>query len=93
MRLRASPLQPAASRKGGDSFRPTRKKESPMLRFLLPALLLIPLAHARDLEIYWIDVEGGASTLIISPSGESMLIDTGWTQDGRDALEMWGLAV
>ncbi len=40
-------------------------------------------AQPRNLEIYWIDVEGGASTLIVSPSGESMLIDTGW--EARDA--------
>jgi competence protein ComEC len=58
-----------------------------MLRFLLFTMLLIPVASAqgRNVEIYWIDVEGGASTLIISPSGESMLIDTGWAVGGRDA--------
>jgi len=31
----------------------------------------------RRLDIYWIDVEGGAATLIITPAGESILIDTG----------------
>ena len=36
--------------------------------------------------MYFIDVEGGQSTLIVSPSGASMLIDTGWRGfDGRDA--------
>jgi competence protein ComEC len=34
-------------------------------------------AQARNLEIYWIDVEGGASTLIVTPSGQSLLVDTG----------------
>jgi competence protein ComEC len=29
------------------------------------------------LEIYWIDVEGGAATLIVTPQGESVLVDTG----------------
>ena len=29
------------------------------------------------LEIYWIDVEGGAATLVVTPQGESILIDTG----------------
>jgi competence protein ComEC len=29
------------------------------------------------LDIYWIDVEGGAATLIVTPLGESVLIDTG----------------
>jgi competence protein ComEC len=29
-------------------------------------------------RIYWIDAEGGAATLLISPSNESLLMDTGW---------------
>ncbi len=29
------------------------------------------------LDIYWIDVEGGAATLIVTPMGEAVLIDTG----------------
>jgi len=38
------------------------------------------------LRIYFIDVEGGQATLIVSPSGQSLLIDTGWRgYDGRDA--------
>jgi len=38
-----------------------------MLRFLLPALVLVSSgvldAQSRSLELYWIDVEGGAATL------------------------------
>lgn len=30
-----------------------------------------------DLQVYFIDVEGGQSTLFVMPSGESMLVDTG----------------
>src|SRR5207237_370474 len=37
-----------------------------------------PLATARDLEIYVVDVEGGKSVLLVSPSGQSMLFDAGW---------------
>ena len=41
---------------------------------------------AETLDIYVIDVEGGEATLFVSPSGESMLVDTGWPGfDGRDA--------
>jgi competence protein ComEC len=43
------------------------------------------LAQQKHLDIYWIDVEGGAATLIVSPSGESLLYDSGWEVDGRDA--------
>ncbi len=32
----------------------------------------------RGLDIYFIDVNGGAATLLVSPEGESVLIDTGW---------------
>lgn len=41
-------------------------------------------AGARELEVYWVDVEGGAATLIVTPAGESVLIDTG-NPGGRDA--------
>jgi competence protein ComEC len=35
-----------------------------------------PNAQSGKLSMYWIDTEGGAATLIVSPSGESLLIDT-----------------
>jgi len=39
-----------------------------------------------DLLIYSIDVEGGQSTLLVAPSGESLLVDAGWpANQGRDA--------
>lgn len=34
------------------------------------------------LEIYFIDVEGGQSTLIVTPDRHSLLIDTGWAGNG-----------
>ena len=62
----------------------------PLRRLLLAsAFLLMPLASVRadeprGLGITFIDVEGGASTLIVTPAGESVLIDCGWAGD-RDA--------
>src|SRR5688500_231381 len=42
-------------------------------------------AQPRPLDIYFIDVEGGQATLFVTPSGESMLIDTGHPgNDDRD---------
>ncbi|HEX4809856.1 MAG TPA: MBL fold metallo-hydrolase [Bryobacteraceae bacterium] len=35
-------------------------------------------AATKPLQIYFIDVEGGQSTLFVPPSGQSLLIDTGW---------------
>lgn len=34
-------------------------------------------AATRTLDIYWNDVEGGGATLIVTPAGESILIDSG----------------
>jgi competence protein ComEC len=40
----------------------------------------------KPLDIQFIDVEGGQATLIVSPSGESLLVDTGYPGfNGRDA--------
>jgi len=47
------------------------------------------LPAAKNLEIYAIDVEGGQATLIVSPSGESMVVDTGsGGNNKRDALRI-----
>jgi competence protein ComEC len=57
-------------------------------------ITVLPIAAAAqatrpvntDLTIYAIDVEGGQATLIVAPSGGSMLVDTGWgDNNGRDA--------
>src|SRR5216684_6849052 len=43
-------------------------------------VVALPAAQSRTskpLDIYVIDVEGGNATLFVSPSGESLLIDTG----------------
>ena len=47
-------------------------------------------ADAKPLEIYFVDVEGGAATLIVTPAGESLLVDTGnkREEDGRDSKRM-----
>lgn len=51
-------------------------------------ILLTPLTlpGAKTLDIYFIDVEGGAATLVVTPDKESLLMDAGWRRDGdRDA--------
>jgi beta-lactamase superfamily II metal-dependent hydrolase len=57
-----------------------------------PAIILLALAastaladqKSRTLDFYWVDSEGGGSTLIVTPNNESVLIDTG-NPGGRDA--------
>ena len=54
-------------------------------RFLLLPIIVAGLLAARvaadgtdhRLDIYWTDVEGGGATLIVTPAGESILIDSG----------------
>ena len=63
--------------------------------YLLPtcALLLTFAANTMlawgakgNLQVYFVDVEGGQATLFVTPAGQSLLIDTGWPgNDGRDA--------
>lgn len=56
-----------------------------IIAFLAALILITPLS-AKNLEIYFIDVEGGQATLIVSPTGKSMLVDAGWPgANGRDA--------
>ena len=46
--------------------------------FLLSLLFTASLLHAKGtLDVYWVDVEGGAATLVVTPAGESLLVDTG----------------
>ena len=58
------------------------------LRLILLSFFVIALttAEAKPLEIYFIDVEGGQSTLFVTPGGQSLLVDTGWPGNAfRDA--------
>jgi competence protein ComEC len=50
----------------------------PIRTLLLLSLFAAPLFSARPLEIYFVDVEGGQATLIISPSRQSLMVDSGW---------------
>ncbi len=55
--------------------------------FLLACGCAASTAQAEGaLQVYLIDVEGGQSTLFVTPAGQSLLIDTGWPgYQGRDA--------
>lgn len=54
-----------------------------MTRLLLTALAVVLVSlnasAAKSLELWFIDVEGGQSTLIVTPAGESLLIDAGYS--------------
>ena len=43
-------------------------------------------AAGKALRIYFVDVEGGQATLFVTPTGQSLLVDTGWPgNDGRNS--------
>jgi len=54
------------------------------------AVAAMPLAaqNRKTFDIYSIDVEGGGATLFVSPTKESVLIDSGYQSNGRDALRI-----
>ena len=62
----------------------------PLLVFFATVAVALSL-HAQGaaggkLRVYFIDVEGGQSTLFVTPAGKSLLIDTGWPGNNfRDA--------
>jgi competence protein ComEC len=60
--------------------------------FIFASLLLFPAQTSQAaeehkvLKIFFVDVEGGQATLFVTPTKQSLLIDTGWPgNDGRDA--------
>jgi competence protein ComEC len=59
-----------------------------VLLCVLACLVLAPISNAETsaLRIYFIDVEGGQASLLVAPSGQSLLVDTGWPDNNdRDA--------
>ena len=45
-------------------------------------LLAVTATAAKTLDIYFIDVEGGQSTLVVTPEGQALLVDTGFAGNG-----------
>lgn len=66
---------------------PSPRSFGVLLTFVLALLFSgVGVAAAGNLRIYFIDVEGGQATLLVAPSGQSLLVDTGWPDNSnRDA--------
>ena len=68
-----------------------------MKRVLVAIVLIGALAGGASagatIEIFFIDVEGGQSTLIVTPSGQSLLVDAGYAgREGRDPARILAAA-
>ena len=69
-----------------------RKSLLPVIFAVMTLWCAIARAQPRKtLDVYFIDVEGGQSTLLVSPSGQSLLIDAGWP-GARDADRITAVA-
>jgi competence protein ComEC len=70
------------------------RKALPLLALVATALTVSAAAQtAARLKVYFVDVEGGQSTLFVTPAGQSLLIDTGWQDNaGRDADRVLAVA-
>ena len=56
---------------------------SALLVVILASTLIVATAGAaRTLDIYFIDVEGGQSTLVVTPARQSLLVDAGFPGPG-----------
>ena len=44
-----------------------------MLMVMTAVLWIVSVQAEKSLDIYWVDVEGGAATLIVTPAGQSIL--------------------
>ena len=49
---------------------------------MAPAAASAQTPAARTLDIYFIDVEGGQSTLVVTPAGQTLLVDAGFPGTG-----------
>lgn len=66
---------------------PVSRRRIPCLALAMLAVVTMaaPAPPGRSTDIYFIDVMGGAATLIVTPERESVLIDSGWPgQNDRD---------
>ncbi len=75
------------------------KKDGWVGRLILCVACAVGLPHTAmagsadgRLDIFWVDVEGGAATLIVTPQGESVLVDTG-NPGRRDPQRIFDVAV
>jgi competence protein ComEC len=50
---------------------------------MAPVAALAQPAATRTLDIYFIDVEGGQATLLVTPAGQTLLVDAGFPSTGR----------
>ncbi len=58
-------------------------------RFALAVLVAAPLG-AQTLRIYHIDVEQGDSTLLVTPNGQTLLVDSGKNGHGTRIKQVTG---
>ncbi len=75
------------------SLRPAAALRALSICLVLASTATLARAQSGNLKIYWVDTEGGAATLIVTPSGQSLLADSGNAgADDRDAKRIFEAA-
>lgn len=70
-------------------MRPCNMDYPSVMRLLALFLMAVPAWAADPLRLYFIDTEGGQATLVVTPSKQTLLIDTGYDLfGGRDTLRI-----
>src|SRR6478736_3570675 len=85
MRSRRFCLRASGRRPRSAAFRPRLTLKRIFLGFITTTILATAAATGAPpdtLDIYFIDVEGGQSTLLVTPAGQSLLIDAGFPGAG-----------
>ena len=96
--LAAGPAPTAAAPLPGHQAGRSRAEQTPEAAGPIAAVagggVAVPAANiAGSLRLFFADVEGGQATLLVTPAGQSLLIDTGWPGfNGRDADRIVALA-
>jgi beta-lactamase superfamily II metal-dependent hydrolase len=92
--LRAASVAATLAGQTTDEQMPNSKARRQTLRLFAMCALVVTVPPnsvmhaqtAKTVDIYFIDTEGGQSTLIVTPSGQSVLVDAGYAgSDDRDA--------
>ena len=62
-----------------------------LVTFFASSFMCLSVEAERRLDVFWVDVEGGGATLMVTPSGESLLFDIG-NPGNRDASRIHRMA-
>ena len=70
-------------------MKPKTKSRTKIISIIIIALIMVMQIIPKDLKVYFVDVNQGDSTFIVTPKGKTILIDGGgssYTNVGKNTL-------